>query len=180
MKKQIKKGLSLMLAVLMVLSCWVWVAPTKAEAAGDTYKLTFYYNVTNEDDGGDEEWARIHYMPNNGTGTEEYMEITFNFSKKGEGSTTVEVPGWPTAVYAEVNKKAFNETIVEWRGLQIGDVKVVSGTWTRDNSDIEWIPNSRNGGDGKSGTVDGNAEGTWNWTKPTLDSFFTIDLNDVS
>ncbi len=37
MKNQLKKSLSLVMAVLMVLSCWVWVAPTKAEAAGTQY-----------------------------------------------------------------------------------------------------------------------------------------------
>ena len=41
MKKQIKKSLSLFLAVLMVLSCWVWVAPEKAEAA--EYDDGYYY-----------------------------------------------------------------------------------------------------------------------------------------
>ena len=31
MKKQIKKSLSLFLAVLMLMTSWVWVAPEKAE-----------------------------------------------------------------------------------------------------------------------------------------------------
>lgn len=32
-KTQLKKSISLLMAVLMLLSCWVWVAPTQAEAA---------------------------------------------------------------------------------------------------------------------------------------------------
>ena len=32
-KNYIKKSLSLVMAVLMVLSCWVWIAPEHAEAA---------------------------------------------------------------------------------------------------------------------------------------------------
>ncbi len=34
LKSQAKKSLSLLMAVLMLMSCWVWVAPTEAEAAG--------------------------------------------------------------------------------------------------------------------------------------------------
>ena len=32
MKNQVKKSLSLIMAVIMLMSCWVWVAPQKAEA----------------------------------------------------------------------------------------------------------------------------------------------------
>ena len=35
--KTFKKSISLMLTVLMVLSCWVWVAPTEADALLGTY-----------------------------------------------------------------------------------------------------------------------------------------------
>ncbi len=42
MKNQIKKSLSLFLAVLMVLSCWVWVAPEKAEAIANVAEKTKY------------------------------------------------------------------------------------------------------------------------------------------
>ena len=37
MKTTFKKSISLMLTVLMVLSCWVWVAPTEADALLGTY-----------------------------------------------------------------------------------------------------------------------------------------------
>ena len=40
MKKQIKKSFSLMLAVLMVMSCWVWVAAEKAEAGKTLLTVT--------------------------------------------------------------------------------------------------------------------------------------------
>ena len=36
MKKQLKKSLSLFLAVLMLMTSWVWIAPTKADAADVT------------------------------------------------------------------------------------------------------------------------------------------------
>lgn len=42
MKKQLKKSLSLFLAVLMVLSCWVWVAPQKASADNDNTTGQYY------------------------------------------------------------------------------------------------------------------------------------------
>ncbi|MBO5937763.1 MAG: hypothetical protein J6Q79_09180, partial [Clostridia bacterium] len=45
MKTQIKKTLSLFLAVLMVLSCWVWVAPEKAEAGNIELKTEYEVEV---------------------------------------------------------------------------------------------------------------------------------------
>ena len=49
--KQTKKSISLFLAVLMVLSCWVWVAPEKAEAAKFTpltqYTVKVKWTVSN-------------------------------------------------------------------------------------------------------------------------------------
>lgn len=45
MKKQLRKGLSLFLAVIMLMSAWVWVAPEKAAAAG-TYYVGIYFDCT--------------------------------------------------------------------------------------------------------------------------------------
>lgn len=45
-----KKTLSVFLAVLMVLTAWVWVAPTEAEAAAGTYDVKINWYVTDEMD----------------------------------------------------------------------------------------------------------------------------------
>ena len=46
-----KKALSVFLAVLMVLTAWVWVAPTEASAVNaGTYNVRFSVNVTDKAD----------------------------------------------------------------------------------------------------------------------------------
>lgn len=101
MKKQMKKGLSLIMAVLMVMSCWVWIAPTKAEAAGSQYYVKFMSNV---DDTGRETQSKItiKYKKNNGTG-DEVSTVVRDVSSKvdWEGETVLYegyIDGFPTSV----------------------------------------------------------------------------------
>ena len=78
MKNQFKKSLSLIMAVLMLMSCWVWVAPSEAEAAGGTtqYYVKYTARITNNwDNGSGNSKIRIYYKPQNGKGTETYKEI---------------------------------------------------------------------------------------------------------
>ena len=68
MKKYFKKGLSLMMAALMLLSCWVFFAP-EAEAVGSgDYSVKLYANVTDDADYVDENWT-IYGKANNGKGS---------------------------------------------------------------------------------------------------------------
>ncbi|MBQ8503866.1 MAG: hypothetical protein IJ491_06290 [Clostridia bacterium] len=108
MKKQIKKGLSLMLAVLMVLSCWVWVAPTKAEAASaGSYKVTVTVNVTDTwKNGGSNFSVDVTHKSNNGTGdTESTTGAQFAaenlFNSVGGNKKVYEetVSGFPTKIH---------------------------------------------------------------------------------
>ena len=86
MKTLFKKSISLFLTVLMLLSCWVWVAPDKAEAVAaststsdactsitpvDKYTVKLGFTLNNNYEWGDEAYVRyrIWYIPNNGTGT---------------------------------------------------------------------------------------------------------------
>ena len=109
MKKQIKKSLSLMLAVLMVLSCWVWVAPTKAEAAAGYYPLKLGVTVSNAADNNKSLVGfKVDYITNNGTGTAVTNSIEKQFyasdypDLKSGGANVVfdmgEIPGFPTKV----------------------------------------------------------------------------------
>ncbi|MBR5827190.1 MAG: InlB B-repeat-containing protein [Clostridia bacterium] len=80
LKSQAKKSMSLFLAVLMVLSCWVWMAPAEVLDAkagtddsnitpSDKYTIKVKYNVTDKygkDDGKVE--FKFWYKENNGTG----------------------------------------------------------------------------------------------------------------
>lgn len=115
MKKQIKKGLSLMMAVLMVLSCWVWVAPTKAEAAnpGKYYvEVKWYANSTeqkngpqwDEDGDGSSIGIKIDYVSNNGTG--DTSSITESFVGKAEKTDNISsftLDGFPVKLHAELD-----------------------------------------------------------------------------
>ena len=90
-KKTFKKSLSLIMAVLMVLTCWVWVAPTQAEAAD--YRDGYYYVElrTNVTDTGNEDGSTITvtYKTNNGTGeTKEYVKTYGQMSWDGQTSTS--------------------------------------------------------------------------------------------
>ena len=48
--KKLKKALSVFLSILMLMSCWVWVAPTDAEAA-NKYYVKVYVNIYDGSDG---------------------------------------------------------------------------------------------------------------------------------
>lgn len=99
MKKQLKKSLALFLAVLMLMTCWVWVAPEKAKAG----TVTQYYMkiTTNVTDTGNEDSSviTINYKDTNGTGdtgtfTQSYGQQAWN------GPVTVyegPIDGWPTS-----------------------------------------------------------------------------------
>ncbi len=151
MKKQIKKSLSLMLAVLMVLSCWVWVAPTKAEAADTYYPIKVGFKINNSADGdGDLVEFKVFYKTDNGTGSTEIQHPVFQF-KSGDNGGFDEgdefildlsgVPGFPTRVEFAVKDDSFwsGEIIVEWNALYIGDSgDLMDGLYTRDASASGW------------------------------------------
>ena len=100
MKKQLKKSLSLFLAVLMMLSCWVWVAPEKASAVATPYYLKV---VIDCDDTGNESDAYIafDYKDSNGKGTSTtgYKVKTGDMGvSKGTNMTVWQgtINGWPS------------------------------------------------------------------------------------
>lgn len=181
MKNQLKKSLSLLMAVLMILSCWVWVAPEKASAgAPNSYDVTINYNVTNPDGGGDTDWFKVYWIDSNGKETSNTTqgvgEKSLSLGTAGVGSATVTVPGWPCRVYIETNAAAFDDTGISLSTITINNVTVVEGTWSIGDGSFssedsrEFIPNTRDNAnaDGKTGTVSGTTEGVWNWERPKL------------
>ncbi|MGN1443900.1 MAG: hypothetical protein ACI4XE_08620, partial [Acutalibacteraceae bacterium] len=77
MKKQLRKGLSLFLAVMMLMSAWVWVAPEKAEAVSNQYYIKYIVYVTDDWNNGDgKSYIRVGYRPNNGQDGETYATFT--------------------------------------------------------------------------------------------------------
>ena len=108
MKKNLKKSLSLFLAVLMMLSCWVWVAPQKAEAgAPDSYTVTVDYwvnGMTAADGSADEVRLKAWTRSDNGTGSEVEQTQYGSGSCVGEGSGSsfsATYDHWPSRVYFE-------------------------------------------------------------------------------
>lgn len=116
MKNQFKKSISLVMAVLMVLSCWVWVAPTKASAVdGDVngdgvldYKDGYYYVklMTTVTDSGSENSSGIElkYKAKNGMNENEEV-INVDLGKHDWGKNVKNervvvwegyIPGYPT------------------------------------------------------------------------------------
>lgn len=102
MKNQFKKSLSLIMAVLMLMSCWVWVAPTEAEAADVN---TQYYVIfkTNVKDTGDENDSKvtINFKYSNGTGSS--SSVSKSYGKQGWSGDNVVIyegyiNGFPTSV----------------------------------------------------------------------------------
>ena len=116
MKKTLKTGkkaLSFFMAVLMVLTTWVFFAPEKAEAAtAGKYRIAFaVYDNDNGSNGIDKLTVKYKYKTNNGTGTES-GEITTGANagdakghvKNGHDYYIVyaeNVPGFPSWAYAK-------------------------------------------------------------------------------
>lgn len=184
MKNQIKKSLSLFMAVLMVLSCWVWLAPTEAEAAEktlkDKYTVTIGYTVSdNMNNSQARSIARVWYIPNNGTGTpstgDNYEEgVDYNVQKVGTWEYDIEVPGFPY--------------YVEWWTAQNSDTGGDEGTVVWDVVKINHGDNifgNKYTLDQKKGTTDDKAirlegytapesnKGEWvgNWEMPRVAGF---------
>jgi len=54
-----KKSMAVFLSVLMILSCWVWVAPTEAEAAATTANVTTSFTLSPNGTRGATDWTRL-------------------------------------------------------------------------------------------------------------------------
>ncbi len=137
--KNLKKSLSLFLAVLMVLSCWVWVAPEKAEAAtsqstfnvSDNYKVTIGYTCSDDTTASAYFRMRVYYVTDNGYGSTTTNVADVNdsqfvgTSKTGDYTFTITVPGFPIffeGVFSVSAAGTFsrNEASIEWNKLLIG------------------------------------------------------------
>lgn len=71
MKKYFKKSLSLFMAALMLMSCWVFFAPTKAEAVGaGKYKVRLEIDSGNDTGGWNHGKVGLYGKNNNGKGSE--------------------------------------------------------------------------------------------------------------
>lgn len=130
-----KKTLSVFLAVLMVLTAWVWVAPTEAEAAAGSYYVKISYNVTDTADdynktytgkssGGDNNVGiSLFHKSNNGTGTESEAVWDMQTQMKTSGTNYVykTITGFPTSIYVYNNNGGvFDAGVLKITKIEIG------------------------------------------------------------
>ena len=111
LKSLAKKSMSLFLAVIMLMSCWVWVAPTEAEAANqhDGY---YYVEVRAklDDWDNDENVLRNNWIITHALGTTTLTSTSiYNGGQNNETGNYVHAYGWvpafPTDIKHEFGQK---------------------------------------------------------------------------
>ena len=173
MKTQLKKSISLFLAVLMVLSCWVWVAPQEAEAgniSATNYKVEINFTISKKNyDGGN-----IQYKTSgNGWGTQSSKQIFINsFEAEGcrnqgtytKSFTTTDFPSY-ISVTCTGGGGIITKARMEVNWIKINGKQVWTGSagFSGANS-CEIYPNNDAGNSG-------NWSGTYNWPKPMIQGF---------
>ena len=179
--KQTKKSISLFLAVLMVLSCWVWVAPEKAEAAKFTpltqYTVKVKWTVLNTSISG----GNITYKTlGDGWGSESGYSTGLNSmsGKTGTGSyeTSWTTNDFPTVVKITTNGKLSSKKArVVVNEISINDKVVYNGSGgvaydhgrTGGTKSAEAYPDYNASNLGTSGALGGG----YSWPRPVLVGF---------
>lgn len=171
MKKQLKKSLSLFLAVLMMLSCWVWVAPQKAEAAApDSYQVELNFTVSDACNGG-EVRADVTHAANNGTGSSTTTSWALDKCESDTGtySLTKDFSGFPTKIYVLVKQGGARTQNVKLNYIKINGTTILQGGWTMDpgwrSKKSKTFTKSGEVATGDVGSPDVN-----NWPTPKFDS----------
>ena len=125
-KTHFKKAFSIFMACMMLLSCWVWVAPTEAEAASINYPITIRFSLNTSSPSGH---IRVYYFPwksdNSGFNTSDTSSSVIAINSFGsEGYTTANyvynkqmiiTQGWPW----KVEIRAQSGTTVRFLGFFI-------------------------------------------------------------
>ena len=186
MKNQLKKSLSLIMAILMLMSCWVWVAPTEAEAATQNYSVTVKYTINNKcEEGGH---VRICYWSFNADGTLNkteagYVDAGGDLKNVAEGSyeKTVSVAGFPYKVEVYASGTSTTDGEIGLQAVTVGN-RVVTGQF--DNYNVK--DNTKHLGINTSGGKDGDMWGDftpdWPFPKFGLDeqnSDTTLDITTI-
>ena len=156
--KTLKKSLSLFLAVVMLLSCWVWVAPEKAEAAAPTnYDVTITGNVGNAVD--NESYIYI--------GGQQF-DFT-NAKKDGSLSQTFTVNSWPGSIRFYFTTNTMTQHKVTINTIKINNVTIFNDTYTMEKGTFsDGKTDETLNYNGSWGSWDFNAKGVW--TPPKINS----------
>ncbi len=153
MKKNLfKKSIALLMTVMMLMTCWVFVAPEHSHATKETpvnYTITFNITVDNPTpNGGD---IQIKYLPwkSDGSGFESTEEV-YTGSKSSQlnsmfaesdptGTYTVsDIPGFPTYIKVTVKAKTGDDYVVyvtaSFYGTQIFNSGKLADAWYNDKT----------------------------------------------
>ncbi len=170
MKNQFKKSLSLIMAVLMLMSCWVWVAPDKASAgAPNSYDVTVSGYVENAVDNE----ASIYITHRNNTSGEKFtMSSVRGESNQGKNfSQTFSVSGWPYGIRFYFTTNTLTEHNVQVKTITINGLEIFN-----DNYGISKEAFS-NGISDESFSYNGSW-GSWNFAEKGV--WVAPYLNDIS
>lgn len=182
-----KKTLSVFMAVMMLMTAWVFVAPTEASAATSiSYPVTLTFNLSNCAKGGH---ILIYYYPVNADGTLDtsnnnltytFMNSlvqyssgnnqTFTAGASGDnrpsgdsGKSTGNIPGWPYKVFIKTSGSWGTNANIAIKSIKIGNKTVLSSSsqWSCSNSERNFE---------SGGTYDSIAT---TWPKPAVASVGT-------
>lgn len=130
-----KKALSVFMAVMMVLTAWVFFEPTKASADNGSYYVKITWAVTNDGDidgtytgkgSGDNTFGfTVTHTSNNGRGS---STGTYNWNlgptckTKGNYTATATVSGFPTEFYARIDNDNWgtDKTVIQVTKIECG------------------------------------------------------------
>ena len=205
LKSQAKKSMSLFLAVLMLLSCWVWVAPEKAEAGTSnsfetTYTVIVGYEVKDYAASGG---SLVYKTLGDGWATTE-TEHTYSGSvgkSVGKHELKFTTTNFLTNIKLNINGKdtsSKGKTRTEMQFIKINGKTVYSGGSTPEgwngNATCNIYPTYDDGG--KYGTTgktndNGGCNGIFSWPRPMIVGFYngsteaatpgiTVKLNRVN
>lgn len=177
MKKALKRTLSLMLTVVMLVSCWVFFAPTESTAAtagSYTVKLTIRVEDNSDSDHVNGYYYRVYYKSNNGTGSEtgDYVEFSksdlssvYTASNGSTKTVSKSVPGFPWKLYGylDCNGTGFmwaktNEYRAAVKKITVGSIDIWTANNQTNNADGLYLGSTKNE---KNASVDwdGNTDG---------------------
>ena len=131
MKKIMKRNLSVLLAVFMLLGCWVFVAPEKASAAveQEAYVIDVSVNVEDENNRDDNYYTITYLRPNGSTGTvKKYRAAELTNGATGEADFRVDtfsLEGIPISLHYCCNGYEDSKWYITNVALTSGDTKTL-------------------------------------------------------
>lgn len=194
--KQTKKAFSLFLAVVMLMSCWVWIAPEEAKVAQaaeidtvDTYVIEIDYEIKNQNYTGGN--IKFKYVSNYGYGTESAHIVVLNsMGDKDADSKTAGAVGkhtvkytagkgnMPTCVYYEGTSFDSPDCGEEDARFEAGEIRINGKTvckstvaFNKKNKGETYVMWGTNGNPDGSVATNGKCDENYGWPQPKIYGF---------